>query len=72
MNDTVSEDANAEYFKMRQRLVKMNGVKEIKQHEILVLLLRLRQICCHPSLITGVNRIHISKCLGLLSSNFFN
>lgn len=27
------------------------GLKEVKSHEILVLLLRLRQICCHPGLI---------------------
>lgn len=28
-----------------------SGLKEVKSHEILVLLLRLRQICCHPGLI---------------------
>ncbi|RZC38461.1 transcription termination factor 2 [Asbolus verrucosus] len=45
-------DPNGEYFKMRNRLLKLNRVKEVSQHHILVLLLRLRQICCHPSLIT--------------------
>ncbi|XP_044270813.1 transcription termination factor 2 isoform X2 [Tribolium madens] len=44
-------DPNGEYFKMRNRLLKLNRVKEVSQHDILVLLLRLRQICCHPSLI---------------------
>ncbi|XP_008199533.2 transcription termination factor 2 [Tribolium castaneum] len=44
-------DPNGEYFKMRNKLLKLNRVKEVSQHEILVLLLRLRQICCHPSLI---------------------
>ncbi|KAJ8963879.1 hypothetical protein NQ314_005315 [Rhamnusium bicolor] len=55
--DNISNQANGpnqEYFKMRQKLLHLNKVKDIKQHEILVLLLRLRQICCHPSLITGM------------------
>ncbi|KAG5894625.1 hypothetical protein JTB14_026156 [Gonioctena quinquepunctata] len=45
---------NQEYVAMRQKLLHLNKLKDIKQHEILVLLLRLRQICCHPSLITGM------------------
>ncbi|CAG9821124.1 unnamed protein product [Phaedon cochleariae] len=45
---------NQEYFQMRQKLLRLNNIKDVKQHEILVLLLRLRQICCHPSLITGM------------------
>ncbi|XP_050510761.1 transcription termination factor 2-like isoform X2 [Diabrotica virgifera virgifera] len=46
--------ANKEYFLMREKLLRLNKLKDIKQHEILVLLLRLRQICNHPSLITGM------------------
>ncbi|XP_023015318.2 transcription termination factor lodestar [Leptinotarsa decemlineata] len=45
---------NKEYVKMREKLLKLNKLKDIKQHEILVLLLRLRQICCHASLITSM------------------
>ncbi|XP_050296168.1 transcription termination factor 2 [Anthonomus grandis grandis] len=45
---------NEEYNKMREKLLKLNKVKNVSQHEILVLLLRLRQICCHPSLITAM------------------
>ncbi|XP_018577325.1 transcription termination factor 2 [Anoplophora glabripennis] len=45
---------NQEYFKMREKLLRVHKVKDIKQHDILVLLLRLRQICCHPSLITNM------------------
>ncbi|XP_060517340.1 transcription termination factor 2 [Cylas formicarius] len=45
---------NAEYFKIRAKLLKMHKVKNVSQHEILVLLLRLRQICCHPLLITSM------------------
>ncbi|KAF5292721.1 hypothetical protein FQR65_LT11189 [Abscondita terminalis] len=45
-------DPNSEYYKMHQRLMKLNRVKPVQSHEILMLLLRLRQICCHPSLIT--------------------
>lgn len=44
-------DPNGEYYKMHKKMLQMHGTKEIKSHEILVLLLRLRQICCHPSLI---------------------
>ncbi|KAF5306250.1 hypothetical protein FQA39_LY08948 [Lamprigera yunnana] len=43
---------NHEYFKMHQHLLKLNRVQQVNQIDILVLLLRLRQICCHPSLIT--------------------
>ncbi|KAK9876172.1 hypothetical protein WA026_011289 [Henosepilachna vigintioctopunctata] len=39
---------------MRQMLLKLNKLKEVNQHEILVLLLRLRRICCHPSLIITI------------------
>lgn len=49
-----SKAPNNEYFKMRKRLLKLNKVKDVSSHEILVLLLRLRQICCHPSLITAM------------------
>ncbi|XP_068915165.1 transcription termination factor 2-like [Tenebrio molitor] len=55
-------DPNGEYFKMRNRLLKLNRVKEVSQHEILVLLLRLRQICCHPSLIKQM--LHGDEDLG--------
>lgn len=29
--------------------------EDIKAHHILVLILRLRQLCCHPSLMKNVN-----------------
>ncbi|CAH1102884.1 unnamed protein product [Psylliodes chrysocephalus] len=51
---TNSTGPNQEYFLMRQKLLKLNKLKDIKHHEILVLLLRLRQICNHPSLITNM------------------
>ncbi|KAK4882340.1 hypothetical protein RN001_005659 [Aquatica leii] len=47
-----TDNPNNEYFKMHQRLMKINRVRPVHSHEILMLLLRLRQICCHPSLIT--------------------
>jgi SNF2 family DNA or RNA helicase len=34
---------------------KMNSMGDVKTFQILVLLLRLRQICCHPGLIEGVS-----------------
>ncbi|XP_053668446.1 transcription termination factor 2 [Anopheles marshallii] len=45
--------ANYAFDKVHQKLKRMHDDdgKEVKQHQILVLLLRLRQICCHPGLI---------------------
>ncbi|KAG5871687.1 hypothetical protein JTB14_033395 [Gonioctena quinquepunctata] len=43
---------NQEYVAMRQKLLGLNELEDIKQYMILKQLLRLRQICCHPSLIT--------------------
>nr|CAI5836945.1 unnamed protein product [Callosobruchus analis] len=54
-----AEGPNAEYFKMRQKLLGLNKGQDIKQSIILVLLLRLRQICCHPSLIKPVSKVLI-------------
>ncbi|XP_056646688.1 transcription termination factor 2 [Diorhabda sublineata] len=52
--ETSESTPNQEYFTMRQKLLRLNKLKDIKQHEILVLLLRLRQVCNHPSLITSM------------------
>ncbi|XP_075145312.1 transcription termination factor 2-like [Haematobia irritans] len=50
-----TKDPNGAYYKVHQKFTKMHqGSKEIKSHEILVLLLRLRQICCHPGLIDSM------------------
>uniref|UniRef100_A0A182JQY3 Transcription termination factor 2 n=1 Tax=Anopheles christyi TaxID=43041 RepID=A0A182JQY3_9DIPT len=46
--------ANQAFDKVHQKLKSMHAAQdgsEVKQHQILVLLLRLRQICCHPGLI---------------------
>lgn len=45
---------NSEYMKMRDKLLKMNKMQDVSASHILVLLLRLRQICCHPTLISSV------------------
>ncbi|KAH8278967.1 hypothetical protein KR018_011814, partial [Drosophila ironensis] len=50
-----AKDPNGAYYKMHQKFSKMAGSKkEVKSHDILVLLLRLRQICCHPGLIDAM------------------
>lgn len=54
-----SKDPNSVYFKLHKRMAKMTKPKhkqqqEVKQHQILVVLLRLRQICCHPGLINAM------------------
>ncbi|KAH8241297.1 hypothetical protein KR032_007452, partial [Drosophila birchii] len=49
------KDPNGAYYKMHQKFSRMaGGNREVKSHEILVLLLRLRQICCHPGLIDAM------------------
>ncbi|XP_055907334.1 transcription termination factor 2 [Eupeodes corollae] len=50
-----TKDPNGAYHKMHQKFSKLHhGDRDIKSHEILVLLLRLRQICCHPGLIDSM------------------
>lgn len=45
---------NPEYEKVHQKLLKMHGTGEVKTAQILVLLLRLRQTCCHVGLIKSM------------------
>jgi len=43
---------------------KMNSMGDVKTFHILVLLVRLRQICCHPGLIEGVsNFVYVCVCI---------
>ncbi|GLV32180.1 lodestar [Carabus blaptoides fortunei] len=56
-----TKDMDPEYIKTYKKVLKMHGSTEVKSHEILVLLLRLRQICCHPSLI--VNMLDKENCI---------
>ncbi|CAH2044664.1 unnamed protein product, partial [Iphiclides podalirius] len=42
------------YAEMHKKMVKLQGAKPVKSHEILVLLLRLRQVCCHCGLIASM------------------
>ncbi|EAT42091.1 AAEL006331-PA [Aedes aegypti] len=42
---------NMAFDRVHQKLKQMHANEEVKQFQILVLLLRLRQICCHPGLI---------------------
>lgn len=55
-NHGISENYNREkhneHYQIHERFREMHG--EVKSVQILVLLLRLRQICCHPSLIHAV------------------
>lgn len=54
------KDPNGAYFKIHQKFAQMAAQsKNVKSHEILVLLLRLRQICCHPGLIDSVSKPYI-------------
>ncbi|KAL9910816.1 transcription termination factor lodestar isoform 1-T3 [Glossina fuscipes fuscipes] len=50
-----TKNPNDAYYKMHQKFTKLHRNQEdIKSYEILVLLLRLRQICCHPGLIDSM------------------
>ncbi|CAH0728619.1 unnamed protein product, partial [Brenthis ino] len=45
---------DSEYDKVHKKMIALQGAKPVKSHEILVLLLRLRQVCCHCGLIAGM------------------
>lgn len=50
-----ARDPNEKYFALYKRMARMTKAKgEVQQHQILVLLLRLRQVCCHPGLINAM------------------
>lgn len=44
-----SQDKETQFTKAQNKLLALHA--DVKTHEILVLLLRLRQVCCHPALI---------------------
>uniref|UniRef100_A0A1A9Z2L8 Transcription termination factor 2 n=1 Tax=Glossina pallidipes TaxID=7398 RepID=A0A1A9Z2L8_GLOPL len=49
------KNPNDAYYKMHQKFTKSHRNQEdIKSYDILILLLRLRQICCHPGLIDSM------------------
>lgn len=43
------QDKETQFTKAQTKLLSMHA--DVKAHQILVLLLRLRQLCCHPALI---------------------
>ncbi|XP_022127021.2 transcription termination factor 2 isoform X1 [Pieris rapae] len=47
----VPTEKDSAYHKMHKKMVALQGAAPVKSHEILVLLLRLRQVCCHCGLI---------------------
>ncbi|XP_026823254.1 ATP-dependent helicase ULS1-like [Rhopalosiphum maidis] len=50
---------------------KFKNIEEIQTHHILVLLLRLRQICCHPTLIKGpINEGNINEDVESILEDF--
>nr|AAM48446.1 RE70645p [Drosophila melanogaster]AAV36858.1 RE74565p [Drosophila melanogaster] len=64
------KDPNGAYYKMHEKFARMAGSKkEVKSHDILVLLLRLRQICCHPGLIDAMLDGEESQTMGDHSSD---
>ncbi|XP_054258870.1 transcription termination factor 2 [Macrosteles quadrilineatus] len=46
-----AQDAFKDHPELARLQKKMNQISDVKSHHILVLLLRLRQFCCHPSLV---------------------
>ncbi|XP_073950159.1 LOW QUALITY PROTEIN: transcription termination factor 2-like [Choristoneura fumiferana] len=50
----LSAAGNAAYDNMHKKMIALQGAKPVKSHEILVLLLRLRQVCCHCGLIAAM------------------
>ncbi|XP_049878095.1 transcription termination factor 2 isoform X2 [Pectinophora gossypiella] len=47
-------NVDSAYAKMHKKMIALQGAKPVKSHEILVLLLRLRQVCCHCGLIAAM------------------
>ncbi|KAG6441975.1 hypothetical protein O3G_MSEX002154 [Manduca sexta] len=50
----IQPDKESDYNKMHKKMIALQGAKPVKSHEILVLLLRLRQVCCHCGLIAAM------------------
>ncbi|KAM3959297.1 transcription termination factor lodestar [Aphomia sociella] len=50
----VPPEKDTAYAKMHKKMIALQGAKPVKSHEILVLLLRLRQVCCHCGLIAAM------------------
>jgi transcription termination factor 2 len=50
----INAESKAKIAKLHDQFRKQFGNQEIKTHVILVLLLRLRQVCCHPGLIDAM------------------
>jgi len=50
LNDNIFED----YPELDKLFKQLKNNKDIQAHHILVLLLRLRQLCCHPCLMKNV------------------
>jgi len=46
------EDKETKFTQAQNKLLKLHA--DVKTHEILTLLLRLRQVCCHPALIRAM------------------
>ncbi|KAL5286892.1 TTF2 family protein [Megaselia abdita] len=53
------------YQKLYEQFVKKHAKGEIKTYVILVLLLRLRQLCCHPGLIDAMLEDDLEGCDGV-------
>ncbi|KAL0133557.1 hypothetical protein PUN28_000943 [Cardiocondyla obscurior] len=59
-----------QFTKAQNKLLAMHA--DVKAHEILVLLLRLRQICCHPALIHAMlDREDVQQC-GIMDTDTNN
>ncbi|XP_039757763.1 transcription termination factor 2 [Pararge aegeria] len=54
LQGTMPPKKDSEYAKMHKKMIALQGAKPVKSHEILVLLLRLRQVCCHCGLIAAM------------------
>lgn len=58
MGDRVAKSHNTAYQKAHEVIKRIHG--EVQSHQILVLLLRLRQICCHPGMINQMLEDNLS------------
>lgn len=50
-----NKQPNEAFDAMHRKVQQLHGLADVKSHQILVYILRLRQICCHPGLIDAVS-----------------
>lgn len=65
----ITRNAKVDITKLHEKFVKIAGSRVIKHHHLLTILLRLRQICLHPTLIHGSLESEVKQEQGMRIEN---